>query len=125
MIHATASMSVARGWLWTILHERKVPETWQSETKRLWIVDVSSSDVMIILALLLDHSGVYPFVLALKCQQVTKQFERPGLDCYGKRWEPLIILWAPQGRIKLIESSPNTWLILSSTCTELVRLFSA
>ena len=124
-VHATASMSVARGWLWTILHERKVPETWQSETKRLWIVDVSSSDVMIILALLLDHSGVYPFVLALKCQQVTKQFERPGLDCYGKRWEPLITLWALQGRIKLIGSSPNTWLILSSTCTELVRLFSA
>ena len=124
-VHATASMAVARSWLWEILHNSRAPETSEADDKRMWVLDIASPELMTVIAMLLDNSGIYPMVIAMKCQQVTKELQRPGLDCLGKQWVPLLTIWVLQGRLKLIGSSPNTWVVIASTCTELVELFTA
>ena len=87
-------------------------------------MDVAVTDVAMMLAALMDEAGVNPFVIAIKCQQVVKEGQLPGLDCHGKRWQPLLEQWAIQGRLKVTGLPPETWTIIGSSCVELVAAFS-
>ena len=76
-----------------------------------------------ILLLIIEFSIAERFVVAVKCQQVEKAYECPGLDCQGKEWQPLLTIWALQGRLRISGSPPDTWIIVGSTASETLQLF--
>ena len=122
-VHATASMITVRKWIWEALYLTTLPSEWQSEDAAIWVIDVSSTDIAMILLLIIEFSVATRFVIAIKCQQVEKAHECPGLDCQGKEWQPLLTIWTLQGRLQISGSPPDTWIIVGSTASETLQLF--
>ena len=111
-------------WLWGILEHQRVPDAREHEVTRMWLVDVDSIDLGMLFATLIDASGVTPFVIALKLQQVMRQTEPPNLDCAGKLWLPALKAWKWQGRLRIIGLPPASWVVLTSDAWTLVHLFT-
>ena len=91
----------------------------------MWLVDVDSVNLSMLFTTLIDSSGVTPFAVAVKLQQVTRQVETPELDCAGQLWLPALRAWKWQGRLRIIGLPPASWLILTSDALTLIQLFTS
>ena len=123
-VHATSNPNVLKGWLWDMLQCRKVPDTTACESSRIWLIDVDHLDLCMLFTLLIDTSGVSPFAVAMKLQQVTRETQPPNLNCLGDLWAPLLRAWRWQGRLQMIGISPASWIVLTSDALTLVQLLN-
>ena len=124
-VHATSNPNVLKEWLWIMLRYHQLPDAREHEVTRMWLVDVDSVNLSMLFSILIDSSGVTPFAVAMKLQQVTRETKSPGLDVAGQLWLPALRAWKWQGRLRIIGLPPMSWLVLTSDAWTLTHLFTS